>query len=231
MAERQSKGGDNAGGATTIQITLDQAVLAGSCLQGFVGVQSRLVTGVADNVNGAWTETFAQTNQFAAPGNWHFPNSAAADAGTLVVTFTFSASTASTAIVTEETGVATTSPLDKEAHSSTTSSAAWNSGTIASPTTQNNTVAYGFVSSGDGSDRSFAADAGWSPLSGTGITNGHHGNATDGTDLFVARREYTSTGSYAASGTCTSGNWCSGIVIYKQVAVAAKPRLALLGVG
>lgn len=216
MSLVQAVGNDNGSGATTLTVSLG-AVTAGNLLVVCCGVQSRLVTGVADDVNGAWTEAFAQTNQFAAPGIWYFQNTGS---GTPTVTLTFSASTASSAIAWEESGVLTSSAFDKEAHSSTTNSAAWNSGAT-STTSQANTVGFGFVSSAN-APSGFAGDSGWTALSGTGITSGSRYNSADGNDVFVCRREYTSTGTYSATGTrSAANNWCAGIVIFKQSATTS----------
>jgi hypothetical protein len=97
------------------------------------------VTGVSDSVNGAWTVVLSVVNtpHTERTSMYYFANAAA---GTPTVTATFSANSNYRRIsIVEESGVATTTPLDKTASAIGTSTAA-NSGSV-TPASNGQTLA------------------------------------------------------------------------------------------
>lgn len=60
-------------------------------------------------------------------------------------------------------------------------------------------VVYEVTTSGGGSNVGWTAGSGRTALSGTNITTGHHGNASDGDDMFIQRRVVLGGGSLSAS--------------------------------
>jgi len=220
MALIQAVANDNGAGATTLVATIASSTV-GSCLTAIVGRLANLVTGVTDNLAQTYTAAFTPGAFTEAAGAWICPNSAA---GVTTITATFSASTGSVIFALEESGIVTASPVDQTQRSTSTSGATYDSGATAT-TTNANDVGYAIACSAATSNVNFAADAGWTAVTGTGITSGHHGNTTEGDDLFVARREYTATGAYSATGTLTSNTHAGTIVILMQAAVGPAPRI------
>lgn len=221
MATVQTIAGDNGAGGTTIARTITSST-AGNCLIAVIGILGKNVTGVTDNLGQTWIQAATPGTNTEHPAFWYFPNTAS---GVTTVTATFSASFPSVIFVHEESGLATSSTKDKDAFSTSASSTTWDTTATAS-TTQADEIAFAAVASSSGSSRSFALDgtssgAGWAVTSGTGITSGHHGNTTDGNDLFLARRVLSATGTYNCSGTCTSSIRAAAIVTFKVAASAA----------
>src|SRR5687768_12674598 len=130
VAWRNSAGFDSSSGSTSIVLAYDAAVLSGSLLYAAVAYDAGggiTTTGVSDSVNGAWTQAGASDqDEFDNRTEiWYRENSGA---GTPTVTVSLSASAGfRQLIVTEVTGAATSSALDKTAHA-TANSTAVNSG-------------------------------------------------------------------------------------------------------
>jgi hypothetical protein len=220
MSLVQAVANDNGAGATTVACTIASST-AGNCLIVVVGVYADTVTGVTDNLSQTYTPAYTPGSDHVTPGVWTCPNTAS---GVTTITATFSSSHGSVIFGIEESGIVTSSPVDQHKEAAFATVTVWDT-TAATTTTQENSIGYASICAADGSNSSFAADAGWTPVSGTGITSGHHGNTTEGDDCFVARREYTTTGAYSATGTCTAATVAPTIVILKQAAAGPAPRI------
>jgi hypothetical protein len=186
-----------------------------------IGQFGKDVTGVTDNLAQTYTRAFTPGTGTEHSSVWTFPNSAA---GVTLLTATFSVSRASSMFGLEESGLVTSNPADTFAFSASALVTVLDSGASAT-TAQANEVLYTVFASSDGSSRSFAATDGSTAVTGTGITSGHHGNATDGNDCFVSRREVTATGAYNGTGTCTSSVATAALVTLKRATAAAAPSL------
>lgn len=200
MANLQAVGNDNGvGGAGTITVTLP-SVSAGSCLNAFVGIFSKDVTGVQDSLGQTYTPGGALGADTESPGAWSFPNSAGS-ASPVVITATFSVSRASSMIVQEESGAAGSSPVAgfKIGAAAVTTTPTSGSGAVST----NSAIGFTVLVSSGSSNQSFASTDGSTALTGTGLTSGHHGNAS-GSDLYVARQVLGAAGNYAATGSCAS---------------------------
>lgn len=81
-------------------------------------------------------------------------------------------------------------------------------------------VVYEMTTTGAGSDVHYAAGAGRAAVAGTNITTGHHGNTTDGDDMFVQRRVIIGGGTIGASGTCDSSSQNSAIYVFRKLAAS-----------
>lgn len=200
---QQCAGNDNGAGATTIFVDLTTPSSTGDCLGLIIGQYGGArVTGVTDDKGQTYVLAETPGANSEHPSAWVFPNSVS---GVVRITATFSVSSASSAIAYAEPGIVTASPVDVGAHSAASSAAAWDTTATASMS-QNDGVGYAYAVSTSGSNRAFTANSPYIAVTGTGITAGHHGNATDGNDLFVSRRVITAGGAQQATGTCTAAS-------------------------
>jgi hypothetical protein len=216
MALVQAVANDNGAGAATITATISSST-AGNCLVVVIGRNGRLITGVTDNQSQTYVQAYTPLNNGTEDtSTWVFPNTAA---GVTLITATFSSSQGSVIFAIEESGLETSSVVDASAVTAGAVQATWSSSATAISST---TVGYGICCSTGGSSQSIAVTAsGWSDVTGTGITAGHHGNATEGDDLYMCRQVFASSGSKTASGTLTSSVESSAIVLLKILASTA----------
>jgi hypothetical protein len=217
MSFVQAIAGDNSPTNTTsLALTLPTPSTAGSML--IFACFSGSFTSVTDDHAQTYT-TAGSVGSFVQL--YYCPNSVA---GVSVITGTCTSSPV-IAFAIEESGVVTTSAEDAFAmpavQTGVTSFTSGNSGT----TTNANDVAYGVHASNTGNGLTWTAGSGWTPITGTNITGGHHLHTVDGDEMYVQRKTVTATGAYASDGTVSSANNIgSGIVLFKQAA-AASPAL------
>lgn len=221
MAQVQAVGNDNGAGGTTLVVTI-AASTAGSLLIAVIGCYGKDVTSVTDNLAQTWTQAYTPGTNTEHPAFWYRANTAS---GVTTVTATFSVSRQSDMAVLEENGMATASPFDKHAQSTSALSTTWDTGATAA-TVQADELALCAVASASGSNRSFALDgtsssAGWAGISGTNITSGRVAATANGFDLFIARRTLSATGAYNASGTCTNSVRVAAIATFKTASTAS----------
>jgi hypothetical protein len=222
MSLVQAVANDNGYGANTVSVNIS-ASAQGSCLIAIVGRNGRYVTGVSDSAGQSYVSAFTPNDAVEASAMWVCPNS---QAGVTWITANISTAQDTCIFGIEESGVVTSSCVDKYAAPGPSGpTTSWDSGN-APTTSQANTVGFGIAVETSNANGAFVPAAGWSALTGANITAGHHGNTLAGEDLFVMRREFTSTGNYNANGT--SGNYyiSASIVLLKQGAAGQTLRPA-----
>ncbi len=212
----QCVAGDAGAGSTTLNITLSSTT-SGNAIIVLIGPEERAVTGVTDNKGGGsstYSEVAGTVNQSAAPGCWYTLDCAS---GITQVTVT-GASQPYIAFAIEVSGLVLSGAEDKHAwNTSQAASTTWTS-TATSALAQGNEFCLGVVCSRSGSSQSFTGDSPWTAITGTNVTAGHHGNATDGDDLFVCYQSVTATTAITASGTCASSTVNGGTVTFREQA-------------
>jgi len=231
MALLNAAASDNGAGSTTLSVTVPSST-AGSCMLAFIGTHATDVSSVTDNLAQTYTRAFVPGANTEHSCVWTCKNSSA---GVTSITATLCISRASVIFGVEESGINTTTPVDTSAfEAAPTSKATWTS-TATSVTSQANTIGYGFTATATGSNVSFADTSGGTAVTGTGITAGHHGNTTDGNDMFVSRQVYASASAKTASGTNSTAITAGSIVVLRVAGggggVGGQQNRLLLGVG
>lgn len=207
----QSKSVADLSGGTSLTLAFTSNVTAHSTLVTFARnlAASGNITGVSDNVNGAWTKRFSQAEESNSVGLdcWYFLN-AAAGATTVTITQTVGG-TMRWAIAegaVSATGVAAvdTSASNKDDVSST----AVSSGNI----TTANAVEWIVAGVGCSTDLTFTVGSGYT-LRETPPTNGTGRMALE-------EQTTSSSGTYAGTFTLsTSLAWAAGVIAFKDTAV------------
>lgn len=223
MALVQCVANDNAGGATTLVANIS-ATTAGSLVVACFMYKSSAasISSVQDSASNSYTSALTPV----AGGNYsaamyYFPN---VGAGVTSVTATFNSSNPGIIFVAEESGMATSSPVDGTPGGFVigTGGTYWTSRNTV--TTNNSDVLYGFSVSTQGINQSYAAITPWVAVTGTGITvPGHRNNATDADDAFMERQVVTLAGAYQAEGTCALNTGVRSIVAAFQQIVPPSP--------
>jgi hypothetical protein len=200
-------GASSAGGATnTATVSLPNTgtvVLSAILLALSVKTSQGALSSVTDDKGNTYTNLGPSTAQ----GNYtaYFWGCQNATAGAKVLTLHFSGTTVTTytGYAWEESGLATSGGLLDatavpvgNAQSAVTS---WTTNNMVGSSSPNLKL-YGFVFSGTSTNQAFAS-------SGTGwaASGAHQPNAGDGDDSFLQARSVSATGTYASTGTCTSG--------------------------
>jgi hypothetical protein len=201
----QAVAADNGAAATTVTVNI-AATAAGNRLIAVVGRESRSVTGFTA---GSWTKasgTVAGSSQ--APAAWSQKNIAA---GITSVTANLSSSLGTVMFILEIGGLDESADFDKSNWSVAETSATWSSGATGALTTATQML-IACAATAAGSSNNFAADSPFTAVSGTGITSGHHGNTSEGDDLFVCYQHVSASTTQTATGTCNNIQKLAGIV-------------------
>lgn len=172
------------------------------------------LTNVTDNQSQTLQQLNAPIVQGGTTINGYYMQNTAA--GVTAVNFKLSSTTTSIygIWIAEESGIVTSgSPFDTTAQPTGQNQAAVTSFTSGAMTssTQANLVLYGWSFSGTSTNVSYAATGTLSQL-GT-----HQNIPTDGDDTMLMRGQVSATGSYAATGTCTSAT-CATMVAALKIA-------------
>jgi hypothetical protein len=206
---------DAGAGSTALNVTIS-ATTAGNSIIVIIGPEERAVTSVTDNKGGGsstYTEVAGTVNQSAAPGCFYTLNCAA---GITQVTVN-GTSQPYIAFVMEVSGLLTASAEDAHVWATGALGTTWSSGATAT-LAQANEFCIGVACSRGSSNCHFAeTGGGFAAITGTGITSGHHGNTTDGDDLFVCTKSVTATTAVTASGTSDNVTTNAGVVTFKEV--------------